>query len=121
MAGVQSGHFYVLAEKDSSGKFTGYYKVGTTKDLAATISELQTTNPNMKYEVKVDWEVSDMGAAERSAHDAVRRKYPPDATRGNGWYNVPRNQDDFLTMIKLPVATKIKKYEGGIQKFDDED
>ena len=75
----------------------------------------------MEYEEKVNLEVSDMDAAERSAHDAVRRKYPPDATRGNRWYKViPKNQDDFLTMIKLPVIQNyVQKYQGGIQKFDD--
>ena len=121
MAGVQSGCFYILAEKDSSGQYTDYYKVGKTKNLAATISELQTSNPNMEYEVKEDLKVPDMDAAEQSAHDAVRRKYPPDATRGNGWYKViPKHRDDFLTMIKLPVIQKyIQKYPGGIQKFDD--
>jgi hypothetical protein len=114
MAGAQSGRFYVLAEKDSS---TSYYKVGTTKDLDATKSELQTSNPNMEYEVKVDLEVPDMDAAERSAHDAVRRQYPPDTKRGNGWYNIKINQEDFLTRIKFAVINKhIQKYPGVIQK-----
>ena len=122
MAGAQSGHFYVLAEKDSSGQYTGYYKVGTTKDLAATKSELQINNPNMEYEVKVDLEVPDMDAAERTAYDAVRRKYPSDQMRGNGWYNIiPRNQDGFLMMIKMAVINKhIQKFQGGIQKLDED-
>ena len=123
MAGAQSGHFYILAEKDSSGQYTGYYKVGTTKDLAATKSELQISNPNVEYEVKADLEVPDMDAAERTAHDAVRRKYPPDPMRGNGWYNniIPRNRDDFVMIIKIAVVNKhIQKYQGGIQKLDED-
>ena len=123
MAGAQSGHFYVLAEKDSSGQYTGYYKVGTTKDLAATKSELQINNPNKEYEVKVDLEVPDMDAAERTAYDAVCRKYQSDPMRGNGWYNniIPRNRDNFLMMIKMAVINKhIQKFQGGIQKLDED-
>ena len=118
MAGAQSGYFYILAEKDSSGQYTGYYKVGTTNDLAATKLELQISNPKEEYEVKVP----DMDAAERTAYDAVRRKYPSDPTRGSGWYNIiPRNRDDFLMMIKLAVTNKhVQKFQGGIQKLDED-
>ena len=116
---ARSGHFYILAEKDtcSSGQYTGYYKVGTTKDLAATKSELQISNPKEEYEVNVP----DMDAAERTAYDAVRRKYQSDPMRGNGWYNIPRNRDDFLMMIKFAVTNKhVQKYQGVIQKLDED-
>ena len=109
---------YTSRERPLWAIYTGYYKVGTTKDLAATKLELQISNPKEEYAEKV----SDMGAAERTAYDAVRRKYQPDPVRGSGWYNIiPRNRDDFLMMIKMAVINKhIQKFQGGIQKLDED-
>jgi hypothetical protein len=123
MAGAQSGLFYILAEKDSSGHYTGYYKVGTTKDLADIKSDLQMSNPNMEYEVKANLKihVSDMDAAERTADDAVRRKYRPDGVRGKGWYNIiSKNRDDFVTMMGFAVEhNHVHKFQGDVQKPDE--
>ena len=43
------GYVYVIAEKTSSGGYTGYYKVGKTQwNLDARIAELQTGNPGIR-------------------------------------------------------------------------
>ena len=105
------GFIYVLAEKTSSGGYTGYYKVGKTQDLVARRSELQTGNP---HELVYVWtvEVSDMDAAERLAHDTVRRDHRSNEKGGKEWYyQPPAKQQDFLLKIQLMVGDKyVKKY-----------
>ena len=73
----RSGYVYIIAEKTSAGRYTGYYKVGKTQDLDVRIAELQTGNPR-KLEYMKQIRVGDMDAAERSAHDAVRRDHRSD-------------------------------------------
>ena len=106
------GFIYVIAEKTSSGVYTGYYKVGKTQNLDARIAELQTGNP---HELEYVWKMAfdDMDAAEQSAHDAVRRKYRSNENGGKEWYYA-RTQSEFL--LNIGVMVTCKDYPGVTQR-----
>lgn len=102
------GFIYVIAEKTSSGVYTGYYKVGKTQNLDARIAELQTGNP---HELEYVWKIAvdDMDAVEQFAHDAFRRKYRSNENGGKEWYYA-RTRSEFL--LHIEVMLKGKDYPG---------
>ena len=66
---------YIIAEKTWQNEYTGFYKIGKTKqDLSERLRNLQTGNPR-KLEYLVCAEVVDIDAAEKAAHDAAIRHY----------------------------------------------
>ena len=113
------GYVYVIAEKTSAGGYTGYYKVGKTQNLDARIAELQTGNPHeLEYVKKLQVQLGDMDAAERSAHDAVRRDHRSHENGGKEWYYASQaRKRDFLLKIELTVTHNyIQKYQGTVMR-----
>lgn len=99
---AERGHVYIIAEKDGRNKYTGYYKIGKTKqDPSERLRELQTGNPR-KLEYFRHVEVSDIDAAERAAHTAVTRKRYEGG--GTEWYFAgPTHQSEFQRHFELAI------------------
>ena len=102
---AEHGHVYIIAEKDKLDKYTGYYKIGKTKqDLSERLRELQTGNPR-KLEYFIHAEVSNIDAAERAAHAAAtRRRFKVNEGGGTEWYSAGlTHQLDFKMYFELAI------------------
>ena len=85
--GPERGHVYIIAEKTRKNEYTGFYKIGKTKqDLSERLRNLQTGNPR-KLEYLEFVEVVDINAAESRAHAAAtKRRFKSDEGGGTEWY-----------------------------------
>lgn len=102
---AEGGHVYIIAEKNSLDGYTGYYKIGKTKqDLSERLRDLQTGNPH-KLEYFVTGKVWNIDAAERAVHAAAtKRRFKVNEGGGTQWYFVgPNHQLDLKLIFSLAI------------------